>query len=367
MKIRRIIPTRNQWSKWSMPAKYTVLSVFLAIGLFMIDKILNYCNTPNPHEKTIAYYQAAVNQFKEKDYDETVIELQKALEIEPDHVPSVELLAEIFIREKNKTEEAKDALISVKDRLSEDGKIMLMFLYYNYKEIDKADDMSKKINLQKAKINWAQFFYLIKCNIFIKKNDLSTLREFIATSVNELNQQIIGLHPMKLHDNPYDTVKYSGPLVPIDYLQASSARFALAGFSATNFENDDAAKIKNIKASFAEYGFGISAWGVYSVTPSMAITFLKTILSNYNSSRTLKWSDIKLTFLWLKQISIALNGKIIFNLPGVESSDLTISFNSGATNSDIEFVNSTINDFKNQYKLDDNGDRINKESYQISK
>jgi hypothetical protein len=198
-----------------------------------------------------------------------------------------------------------------------------------------------------------------------KKNDLSTLREFITTSVNELNQRIIELHPMKLHDNPYDTTNYSGPLLPKDYLQASSARFALAGFSATNFENDDAAKIKNIRASYAEYGFGISTSGQYVLTPNMAIVFLRKILTNFNSFRTLNWSDIKLTYIWLKQISAAISGNVIFNLPGVESADLTISYKSGATDGEIMFVNSTIDDFKNQYKLEDNGDRINLESYKI--
>ena len=82
-------------------------------------------------------------------------------------------------------------------------------------------------------------------------------------------------------------------------------------------------------------------------------------MTNFNSSRIMNWSDIKLTYKWLQQIKQALKGEIKFSLPGVEKTELTISNDTGAKDDVIKFVNSTIRDFKDQYELDEDGNRIN--------
>jgi tetratricopeptide (TPR) repeat protein len=369
MKIKRffLIPTWIQWNKWSIPSKITLLGFYFTILVFIISSIWKMCDKPTPHEKIAAYHKTAMNFYKDKNYDKAINELLKVIEIDPNNVPSVELLAEIYTRQKNKPKDAKNALIGIKDVLSDKGKTMLMVLYYNDKEIDKAYKLSLNINPNRVEIYWAQFYYSIKCGLLVEKKYFSKLKEFIANSVSELNQRILSLHPKEIHDNPYVQSQDSGPLIPIDYLCASSARFDLAGFSAIYFEKDDLSKMKNIRAAYAEYGIGISNTGKFVVTTQKAILFIRTILTNFNSSRKLNWSDIKITFNWLNQIYAGIEGKIRFNLPGTQGDGIFISHYSGATKNEMDFVKSTIDDFKYQYNLDNNGDRIIMESYQLSK
>ena len=66
-------------------------------------------------------------------------------------------------------------------------------------------------------------YYVIKCEILIKKNNKSKLKSFISSSLNEINQRILGYVNGKLHDNPYKRMETW--VIPIDYLQAFIGSF----------------------------------------------------------------------------------------------------------------------------------------------
>lgn len=328
---------------------------------------VNYYISNNGNSKSDEHFELAQNYFKEQLYNKAINELQKAIIVNPRHVPSKELLAEILWVNKNNSAGAKEELVSIKDILSNDGKILLMLLYYNDGNFEKSFEISSRINPNGASIKLAQHFYVRKAELLIKRSNKLELRDFITTSVDELNQRSYKLVAHKIHENPYSITKIGGPFAPVDYLQASSARFALAFFSAICFENDDTDKIKNIKASHAEHGIGISSNGQFAVTPSMATNFLRTIMTNFNASRKLTRSDIKLAYDWGKQISSALKGSIEFISPGCEETKITLSINTGATSEHIRLVDSVIEEYKKHFNLDDSGNYISATNVRLPK
>ena len=67
-----------------MPEKAGLVGLYLTI----LGLIVPIVATPPPVEKSLAYYEAARNHFKDRRVDEAISKLQQALAINPRHAPS---------------------------------------------------------------------------------------------------------------------------------------------------------------------------------------------------------------------------------------------------------------------------------------
>lgn len=343
-----LVPTYSQWKQWSLPSKVGLVSFYVGLLGLVISVIPLFISSSSVKQGR-SFYDAALNHVREGQTDEAIVLLTKAWDINPRDVAVGELLAEQLIV-KNRSDEAKGILVSIKDNLSDDGKIMLAIMYFKGGKADLAYGLSGLVVAENASMKWGQHFYLLRANLLASMADWSSARDFMVSSISDLNIRIAAASPVYAQNNPYTSQQRTGGFPVIDYLQATSTKFALASLLASHVaEDDDAEKVRIIKAVNANYGYGFSRSGQFVASPDMAMVFVRKIFSKFNATGTIGREDVELAFELLKKINISLKGVIVFPLP---VSNLTVGpLNTGVKKEEFAFVGSVVETFGQHYRF----------------
>lgn len=303
--------------------------------------------------------KSAENYLDDGYRNKAISTLYESLKYNSENLNAIELLSEqLIILEKNN--DAKEILISKKHILTDKSKVMLMLLYYNEKKYDKVIKISGSINPSNVESKWIQFYYVLHSKSLAIKKHNSKLRQFIDNSITDINNRISRIGPTPHIDNPYTKVKISSGFQPINVLHLTSSKFSLISIQVGIEDFGDIPKIQHIKASYSNYGFGVSTTGQFVTKPETVMVTVNRIFSDYNKDKSLTWEDIKLTYKWLLSIEMSIKGNNSFNFFNntPPSSSIFLTINTGANKNDIAKIVNIRENFKEHYNLDDEGNLV---------
>lgn len=187
----------------SSPDKQKIYNTILQNSDYVINNIDYY--------DSVAYYHKGWVYYKTMDYASAEVNLKKSIDNNPNFVPSLKLLFELYLNKKDfdKALDISQRIIS-KGYINRDFVILTLKLYLDTDKINQADDLIKKYNYL---LDNEEAFYLISI-LYYKKKEYSKSLNYIEKSLNKypdnkdyLKLKIKILYHNKDYNQAYQIIK----------------------------------------------------------------------------------------------------------------------------------------------------------------